>query len=282
MAQHRSRVILPIRQGTETIGLLDLHSRRPLQHSSNALVGLQALADQLGTALRNVELYGEAVAARADAERANQLKSRLLANISHELRTPLNVIEGYSQAALSTPDLYGPELPAALQKDLRHIYASAQHLERLINDLLDLSRAEVGELDIFPEPMDPREVVVETFETMAGSVRANPAVRWQLQVPESLPTVDADRDRLRQIFLNLLSNASKFTDRGHITFGAQPRANAVHVWIEDTGRGITLELQQRIFETFGTAEQLREAGQGIGLGLRVTDELVKLHQGRIW
>ena len=151
-------MILLIHQGSTIIGLLDLHSRRPIQHSSSALIGLQALADQLGAALRNAELYGEAVAARAEAERANQLKSRLFANISHEFRTPLNVIEGYSQAALVTPGLYGFDLPSALLKDLRHIYTSSEHLERLINDLLDLSKAEIGELDLLAELMNPRDL----------------------------------------------------------------------------------------------------------------------------
>lgn len=278
----RSRVIVPIHQGSTTIGLLDLHGRRPIQHSSTALIGLQALADQLGTALRNSELYSEAVAARGEAERANQLKSRLLANISHEFRTPLNVIEGYSQAALATSDVYGFELPPALKKDLRHIYASAEHLDRLINDLLDLSKAEIGELDIYLEAIDPRPVAVETFEIIAGGGAARPEVTWRLQLPETLPELFADRARLRQIFLNLLSNASKFTAAGHITLGAAVQPDSVHFWIEDTGRGIAPELQQRIFDTFSTAEQPREPGQGIGLGLRVTYELVKAHNGRVW
>lgn len=276
----RARVILPIRQGPDIVGLLDLHSQQPIQHSSNALIGLQALADQLGTALRNAELYGEALGARAEAERANQLKSRLLANVSHELRTPLNVIEGYSQAALAQPDLYGAELPTALLKDLRHIYSSSLHLERLINDLLDLSKAEIGELEILLELHDPRAVLVEAFESLSGSRNAD-AVDWRLHIPESLPAIYTDPGRLRQILLNLLSNAGKFTARGHIALGAEARADHLHIWVEDTGSGIASELQARIFETFGAAEQPARPGQGIGLGLRVTHELVKLHQGSL-
>lgn len=277
----RARVILPIRQGPDIIGLLDLHSRRPIQHSSAALTGLQALADQLGTALRNAELYGEAIDARAEAERANQLKSRLLANVSHELRTPLNVIAGYSQAALIRPDLYDVELPAALVKDLRHIFNSSQQLERLINDLLDLSKAEIGELEILPKLIDVRAALVDAFESMAGNRIASGAVEWRLHVPEALPAIYADPGRLRQILLNLLSNAAKFTERGRIVMGAEAQPDTLHIWVEDTGRGIAPELQVRIFETFSTAEQPARAGQGIGLGLRVTHELVKLHGGRI-
>lgn len=275
----RSRVILPIRQGSTIIGLLDLHSRRPIRHSSNALIGLQALADQMGMALRNAELYSEAVTARAVAERANQLKSRLLTNISHELRTPLNVIEGYSQVALASPNPYGAELPPALLHDLQHIYRSSVHLERLINDLLDLSKAEIGELEVLPEIVNPRQVALDSFDSMAGSRQTTDEVIWRAQIPETLPDIHADPGRLRQIFLNLLSNAGKFTQRGHITLGAQVEADRLHLWVEDTGRGIEPALQEHIFEAFSTADHLTSPGQGIGLGLRVTHELVKLHGG---
>ncbi len=275
----RSRVILPIRQGADTVGLLDLHSRRPIQHSSSALIGLQALADQLGTALRNAELYGEAIAARTEAERASLLKTRLLANVSHELRTPLNVIEGYSQAALARPDLYGVELPAALLKDLRHIYTSSVHLERLINDLLDLSRAEIGELEILPKLHDPRAMLIDAFDSITGSGLASDAVSWRLQLPASLPLIYVDSDRLRQILLNLLSNAGKFTARGRIVLGAEATASHLHIWVEDTGSGIPPDQQAHIFETFAAAEQGARRQQGMGLGLRITLELVKLHGG---
>lgn len=277
----RSRVILPIRQGPDIIGLLDLHSGQPIQHSSSALIGLQALADQLGLALRNVELYSEAIAARAEAERADRLKSRLLANVSHELRTPLNVIEGYSQAALARPDLYGVELPPALRNDLRHIFTSSQHLEHLINDLLDLSRAEIGELEIVPELLDPAAVITDAFESMAGSRIAPEEVVWRLHLPDALPAIYGDPARLRQILLNLLSNAGKFTARGRIVVAAEAQARDLHIWVEDTGRGIAVEQQTRIFEAFGAAESSTQPGQSIGLGLRVTHELVKLHGGRL-
>lgn len=275
----RSRVILPIRQGSTIIGLLDLHSRRPIRHSSNALIGLQALADQMGMALHNAELYSEAVTARATAERANQLKSRLLTNISHELRTPLNVIEGYSQVALATPNPYGVELPPALLHDLQHIYGSSVHLERLINDLLDLSKAEIGELEVLPEVVNPRQVALDSFDSMAGSRQTRDEVIWRAQIPETLPDILADPGRLRQMFLNLLSNAGKFTPRGHITLGAQAENDRLHLWVEDTGRGIEPALQQHIFDAFSTADHLTSPGEGIGLGLRVTHELVKLHGG---
>lgn len=277
----RSRVIVPIRLGGELLGLLDLHSRTPTGQTYEDLLGLQALADQLGVSMRNAQLYGEALAARAEAERADQLKSRLLANVSHELRTPLNVIQGYSQSALAVPSPYGVELPAELRADLGHIYQSSEHLGRLINDLLDLAQAETGSLDILPEPLNPRELVLNVFEIMAGSSRSGDAVEWRLQVPDWLPDVYADPVRLRQILLNLLSNAAKFTSRGHITLGAQGEDDCLHLWVEDTGCGIPPDQQACIFAAFGTAERPRQSHQGIGLGLRITHELVHLHGGHI-
>jgi AraC-like DNA-binding protein len=177
--------------------------------------------------------------------------------------------------------LYGVELPQALLKDLRHIYSSSRHLERLINDLLDLSKAEIGELDILTEVMDPHDLIEEAFEIMAGSQTRNDHVTWRLLLPDRLPEICVDPGRLRQILLNLLSNAAKFTAAGSITLGAQSTPEHLHIWVEDTGCGIPLHLQQRIFEAFNTAELPRRPEQGIGLGLRVTYELVKLHGGTI-
>ena len=116
----RSRVALPVQLGDTLLGVFDLHSRHPAPHLRHELVGLQSLANQLGIAMRNAELYAEALEARARAEKADQLKTRLLANVSHELRTPLNVIIGYAQTALSSPNAYGLELPSLLQRDLKH------------------------------------------------------------------------------------------------------------------------------------------------------------------
>jgi len=179
----RSRVVLPIRLGDTTLALLDLHGYQPTQHTRHELVGLQLLAEQLGIAIRNAELYEQALQARATAEKADQLKTRLLANVSHELRTPLNIILGYSQSALASPNPYGVELPSALQRDLSQIYNSGEHLLRLINDLLDLSRAEIDELSLVPETIAPRSFLEEVFYSIAGSMTTE-HVDWRLQLPE--------------------------------------------------------------------------------------------------
>lgn len=277
----RSRVIVPIRLSGEILGLLDLHSRTPRQHARQELIGLQVLADQLGIALRNAELYGEAVQARAIAEKADQYKTQLLANVSHELRTPLNIILGYTSTALASPNSYRMELPPALVRDLRQVHASSEHLLRVINDLLDLSRAEINELDLFPETIRTHTFLEETFLSLAGSLPVKPEVNWQLDLPEDVPLIQADPVRLRQIIFNLLSNAHKFTQRGEIVLGAEVAPPHLHVWVKDTGPGIPLDLQEHLFEPFVTSLQSKRRNEGIGLGLSITRRLVLLHGGSI-
>ena len=275
----RARVVVPIRLGDKILGLLDLHSRQPNMNLRWEVLGLQSLADQLGIAMRNAELYAEALHARQVAERANQLKTRLLANVSHELRAPLNVIMGYSQAALNTPNPYNVELPAELLRDLGYIYRSGEHLSRIISDLLDLSRAEIGALDLYSEAIDPRPFLEDVFSSMARSTGASDAVEWRLCLPHRLPVIQADTVRLRQILLNLLNNAIKFTSSGQITLGAAVEPPYLHLWVEDTGTGIPVDLQEHIFEPFVTAGHVTRRREAIGLGLAITRHLVALHGG---
>ncbi|MGE5601904.1 MAG: ATP-binding protein [Nitrososphaerales archaeon] len=277
----RARVVLPIRFGQQVLGLLGLQSTHSAQHSRLDLVGLQVLADQLGLAMRNAELYGEAIMAQARATQASELKSRLLANVSHELRAPLNVIQGYSQTALATPNPYGVDLPPELLRDLGHVYRSSEHLGRIINDLLDLARAEINDLDVFPEVIAPNALLADVFQVMSGSLPGREGVEWRLELPESLPRVRVDPLRMRQVLYNLMSNAHKFTTQGHITLGALATVAYLHLWVEDTGQGIPLAQQQHIFRAFITSERPRRAPEGLGLGLRITHELVKLHDGII-
>src|SRR5690606_3312940 len=147
----RSRVILPVRVGGRILGILDLHSLNRVVRNQAELDALQTLADEFGSAMRNAQLYAQALQARAEAVQAGLLRSRLLANVSHQRRSPLNGILGYCPAALATPNPYGVPLPAELLHDLRYIERSGGDLQRLINDLLDLAQAETGTLRLFPE-----------------------------------------------------------------------------------------------------------------------------------
>lgn len=275
----RARIILPIRSGGRLLGLLDLHRRQPGSEAPLSVLGLQALADQLGVAMQNAELSADALQARADAEQAVAARTRLLANVSHELRAPLNVILGYTKMALTQPSPYRAELSPDLRADLGHVYRSGEHLMLLINDLLDLSRAEIGVLDIFPEAVAPRELLEEVFESMADRFAGTRQVAWELRLPERLPIIQADPVRLRHALLNLLGNARKFTEEGRIVLGAQVEPPHLHIWVQDTGPGIPPEQQEAIFQPFVTIERAARHPAGIGLELTITRRLVALHGG---
>ena len=276
----RARVILPIRLGRRTLGLLDLHCRKRTVRTQAELDALQMLADQVGNAMHNVQRYSRAVESTLEAERSSQMKSRLLANISHELRGPLNVILGYSQAALTEPNPYNVELPAELRQDLRYVEQSGEDLLRLINDLIDLAQAESGSLPLYPEEISIGDFLTRIFADARKIYAVNQAVNWRLLLPGDLPAVYADPVRLRSVLLNLLDNAARFTARGQIVMSVAVSATHLVIQVQDTGRGIEPQRLAQIKQ--GLVMDEPESGDGVrhvGLGLRIAYHLVKLHGG---
>lgn len=241
----------------------------------------ELLRSNLSSALQGAHLFQEIQKARAAAEKADRIKSRLLANVSHELRTPLNIIIGCTQNILQS-DINAPSPGTALQSDIQFIQNHAEHQLRVINDLLDLSRAEIDELDLSFELIDPRPLLLEAFYSIANHA-ANPRLDWRIDLPERLPLLRADPVRLRQVLLNLLSNAGKFTEHGEVLLGAEVAPPEIHFWVSDTGWGISPEQQDRIFEPFVTVELAhdRHITGGIGLGLSITRHIVALHGGKM-
>ncbi len=280
-----SRVILPVHVGGRILGVLDLHNQNRTLRNQVELDALQTLAAELGVAMRNAQLYAQAVQARAEAVQASLLKSRLLANVSHQLRTPLNVILGYSQAALATPNPYLTPLPAELIQDLHYIERSGADLQRLINDLLDLAQAEAGTLQLYPEPIDAPSFLQEVFEAAVRTLAGDKEVRWKLQASALLPPLAADPVRLRHMLLNLLDNAIKFTERGQIVLGAEAAAAHLHLWVQDTGCGMAPELVARLRQNLSIGATLagnRTAdGSNPGLGLAIVHHLVMRHGGEL-
>jgi CheY-like chemotaxis protein len=213
----------------------------------------------------------------------DRVKSQFLANMSHELRTPLNSIIGFSKVILKGID--GP-INETQQVDLSAIYNSGQHLLRLINDILDLSKIEAGKMELASEDVNLVEQINAVMSTAVGFTKDKP-IKLLRQVPAQLPVVKADPTRLRQVLLNLIGNAAKFTDQGSITLSAEEQYSPegqpeVIFRVTDTGSGIAPENQPKLFQPFSQVDDspTRKTG-GTGLGLSISRSLVDLHHGRI-
>ena len=237
-----------------------------------------AIVWQLLTFLKVVHLYREATQARRLAEEANRLKSRFLSTVSHELRTPLSLIVGLSNMLLQDGEQARPE---TYRPDLKRIHASAQHLDGPIRDVLDLAQSEMAQLKLVPEPLDLAEVL-ETVVALGEQMAADKGLHWRADIPATLPTIRGDRTRLRQVVLNLLNNAVKFTARGRITLRVAANTHTVTVEIGDTGLGIPTAEQDVIFDEFRQSERTTTRGYGgLGLGLAICKRLVEMHGGKI-
>ena len=239
------------------------------------------ITQQIAAALNNARLFKEATEGRKLAEEADRLKSRLLSTVSHELRTPLNLIVGLSEILLQKRTLSKHTLSSAFRKDVEQIYASAQHLGRLIQDVLDLASSEVGQLRLANELLD----LGETLEMVVATGRQLANVKgltWQDSLPEARLWVWGDRTRLRQVALNLVSNAIKFTSLGGVSFQVEARDGKAVVLVKDTGLGIAPEEQHLIFDEFHRTELTTARGYGgIGLGLAICKRLVEMQGGEI-
>ncbi len=221
----------------------------------------------------------EACEARNTAEQANQMKSQFLANMSHELRTPLNAIINFTR--IIAAGMRGPVTDEQLDY-LNRVRASGEHLLGLINDILDLSKIEAGRMELYLEQCSISELVRSTMSTAIGLTKEKPIEIVQ-DIALNLSPVQADRTRLRQILLNLLSNAAKFTDEGSITVKVWQRDEEICISVADTGVGIPAEKLSIIFEEFQQAEGGTDRSyEGTGLGLAICKRLVTMHGGRIW
>lgn len=221
----------------------------------------------------------EAEQARKAADAANTAKSTFLANMSHELRSPLNAIINFTRF-LDKPR-YGPLTPR--QQELQgRVLANAYHLLGLINDILDLSKIESGKLELNVTPVDLHPTLRGVLDTATGLIKDKP-ITLIADLTEALPPALADVVRVRQVLLNLLSNAAKFTEHGSITLRARTAGAMLELAVIDTGIGIAPEHQELIFEEFRqVADSFNRQQQGTGLGLSICRRLVELHGGRIW
>ncbi|MFN2156698.1 MAG: ATP-binding protein, partial [Anaerolineae bacterium] len=229
-----------------------------------------AIVQHLSAAFRTIQLRQEAV-------EASHVRDRLLSTLSHELNTPLNLIADLSEMLLTAESI-----PSAKQhQDLERILASAKQLHSLIQDVLDLAWSEIGQLELAREPLDLGDVL-HVVAGVGRQMAQGKGLGWQTQIPPELPLVYGDRTRLRQVMLNLVSNAIKSTPVGEVTLEAATLEDVVSIAVRDTGPGVTRENQQALFNDPAWPKPTgAQAYEEMGLGLAVCKRLVEMHGGEI-
>ncbi len=273
-------VYVPLTSRERLLGVLIL--AQPEEHADDDYVSIDFVENigvNLSVAWENAQLYQDAVETTEKLREMDRLKSQFLANMSHELRTPLNSIIGFSRVILKGID--GP-ITDMQRTDLQAVYNSGQHLLGLINDILDISKIQAGKMELTFEDTDVNELIEGVLSTAIALVKDKP-IDLQQSVPSDLPTIRADSRRIRQVLLNLVGNAAKFTEEGFIRVQAEAKSSDMIISVSDSGVGIPPEKLETIFEAFTQVDgsSTRSAG-GTGLGLSISRHFVELHGGRMW
>ncbi|MGA7193231.1 MAG: substrate-binding domain-containing protein [Anaerolineales bacterium] len=257
--------------------IIDEHITGFVAFDASNLEPCAAIVHNLASALRTSRLYHDALDGRQLAEEANRLKSRFLSMVSHELRTPLSLIVGLSDMALRAQ----PQHPGPVMRDIKQISTSAQHLARLISDVLDMASSEAGQLRILSEPLDLVEVMQVTAK-IGEEMAHEKGLEWLCDLSVQSPWVLGDRTRLRQVVLNLISNAVKFTPQGQVRLTLSVSTQEAIIAVSDTGIGVSPSEQNSIFQEFHRSERTIQSGYGgLGLGLTISKQLVEQHGGTI-
>lgn len=242
----------------------------------------QAEEDLLQANREQVRLLNRLEALNQVAEEARQAKQTFITNVSHELRTPLNMVIAFAELISQSPQLYGRRLPSSLMADINVILRNSQHLSRLVDDVLDLSQIEMGRMALNKDWVDVEEIVDTAAEAMRPLFQTK-GIELVTAIDGELPPIYCDRTRIRQVLINLLSNAGRFTEQGGVEVHARRDGNQVVISVADTGPGIEQADQQRLFEPFQQLDSsIRRKHGGSGLGLNISKHFVDLHDGRIW
>ena len=275
----RSVLAVPLLREARLTGVFIVSRKTAGKFADEVVAVLQTFATQSAIAIHNARLYRELEAKGRELEAASRHKSQFLANMSHELRTPMNAIIGYTE--LIADGIYGA-VPEPMRDVLTRVDASGRHLLGLINDVLDLSKIEAGQLRLTLAEYSMKEVV-ESVLAATEPLAAGKRLKLVVELPPDLPTGRGDQQRLAQVLLNLVGNAIKFTDEGHVAVRVGAAAGMFVISVSDTGPGIGLADQERIFEEFQQADtsHTRPKG-GTGLGLAIARRIVTMHGGRIW
>ncbi|MEK7347975.1 MAG: HD domain-containing phosphohydrolase [Candidatus Eisenbacteria bacterium] len=276
---------LPVLVGTSLLGVAALGYRRPRLLTDRRRRTLLFLADQVGLAVDRIRTRAELDAAtrrleeaRAALQRSDQSKSDLISIVSHEMRTPLTAIKAYTESLLDNIDR--PSF-AMQEKFLTVINEECDRLARMVNDVLDLSRLDSGHRRLRAEPLTIRAVVADVLPTIEPVLQEK-MLRFQLELPTDLPLVEADLDLLKQVFVNLIHNAAKFSPaEQEIIVRAERAGDCLRIAVEDRGRGIPPDHLPRVFDRFYRVEGGGERVGGTGLGLAIVKSAVELHGGTI-
>ncbi len=280
LPEERSEMAVPMIVADELKGIFNVISNLPNRFSQDDVRIYTTLAAQVAVALRNAELYAEQMAAVERLRELDHLKTSFLANMSHELRTPLNSILGFTQVILEEID--GPLTPEMIS-DLKLVEKNGQHLLKLISDVLDMAKIEAGRMNLSVEEFNLMELLQEVLESV-GSLARDKSLYLTLETaPGQVVFVTADMFRLRQIIINLIGNAVKFTETGGVTLSVEKTAQATRIAVHDTGLGIPPNQLEAVFEAFTQVDTstTRKVG-GTGLGLPISRRLVEMHGGKLW
>jgi signal transduction histidine kinase len=262
----------------EVIGVLGVKREEKADWVEEEVAVIEAVANQVTLALENARLSKEQEKTIVQLKDIDRLKSEFLTSMSHELRTPLNSIIGFADVLLQGID---GDLPDLALNDIQLIYNSGKHLLALINDVLDLSKIEAGKMELVREAVNIAEIFDALLASSNSLVKDRP-VEVIADISRDLPPVYADKLRLNQILLNLVSNAAKFTHEGSIIIraGLDNELGLMRISVTDTGIGISPNKVGAIFERFRQADAgtTRKYG-GTGLGLNICKQLVEMHGG---
>jgi signal transduction histidine kinase len=278
-AGYRALLIVPLLRPGHIVGALVVRRKEPGEFAKSTIDLLETFADQSVLAIQNARLFREIEEKGRELELASRHKSQFLANMSHELRTPMNAILGYTELILD--NIYG-EAPEKMRAVLDRVQRNGRHLLGLINDVLDLSKIEAGQLTLTLNDYSLKDVVHSVFSAVE-SLATTKHLALKIEVPAALPPAHGDEHRITQVLLNLVGNAIKFTETGEVAINATAQNGSFTVAVRDTGPGIAKADQGKIFEEFQQADNsaTRKKG-GTGLGLAISKRIVELHGGRIW
>ena len=278
-AGFRSLLGLPLLRGGSPIGAIVIYRAEPGQFENKHFELLKTFADQAVIAIENARLFREIEDKSRQLEIASQHKSEFLANMSHELRTPLNAIIGFSEVL--SERMFG-DINEKQAEYISDILQSGQHLLSLINDILDLSKIEAGRMELELSDFDLPSSIENTL-TLVRERAVRRGIKLGHTVDEHLGMVRADERRVKQVLLNLLSNALKFTPKGgRIDVRAAVRDGMAEISVADTGVGISPEDQELVFEEFRQVGTAANQVEGTGLGLAISRKFIEVHGGRIW